>query len=288
MAIGKGCFTCCILEKWKKNIHPIPYCCIRFPTTDSTTLFLEQDGVKGQPSWVLVQCSLVQLFIAVIWVGVLESCGYPEVTATISDNPVHMHMAGIPILPIPASTWKASADSTFASEPPPRSCYKAQGPRNGSHKMPPKKWQPFFSGKTSKEGGINFWKINFLIDSIFGRLEVESISTKVHLIGLYQEMTLCEELYLKGWWCDNWLVRWLEPHPPNCWIERSCQNNSYSSWWLQPNWKNISQNGNLPQIGVKIKNLWNHQLVIALLWVSINWPNTTNQQIAKSKHYNHT
>ena len=23
--------------------------------------------------------------------------------------------------------------------------------------------------------------------------------------------------------------------------------------------KNISQNGNLPQIGVKIKNIWNHQ-----------------------------
>ena len=26
--------------------------------------------------------------------------------------------------------------------------------------------------------------------------------------------------------------------------------------------KNISQNGNLPQIGVKIKNIWNHHLVI--------------------------
>ena len=26
--------------------------------------------------------------------------------------------------------------------------------------------------------------------------------------------------------------------------------------------KNISQNGNLPQIGVKIKNIWNHQLVM--------------------------
>ena len=25
--------------------------------------------------------------------------------------------------------------------------------------------------------------------------------------------------------------------------------------------KNISQNGNLPQVGVKIKNIWNHQLV---------------------------
>ena len=26
--------------------------------------------------------------------------------------------------------------------------------------------------------------------------------------------------------------------------------------------KNISQNGNLPQIGVKIKNVWNHHLEI--------------------------
>ena len=25
--------------------------------------------------------------------------------------------------------------------------------------------------------------------------------------------------------------------------------------------KNISQNGNLPQVGVKIKNVWNHHLV---------------------------
>ena len=33
-----------------------------------------------------------------------------------------------------------------------------------------------------------------------------------------------------------------------------------SGWWLQPIWKNISQDGNLPQIGVKIKNVWNHHL----------------------------
>ena len=34
------------------------------------------------------------------------------------------------------------------------------------------------------------------------------------------------------------------------------------SWWFQPLWKIlISQNGNLPQIGVKMKNIWNHHLV---------------------------
>ena len=37
------------------------------------------------------------------------------------------------------------------------------------------------------------------------------------------------------------------------------KNKTITSWWLnQPIWKNISQNGNLPQIGMNIKNLWNH------------------------------
>ena len=37
----------------------------------------------------------------------------------------------------------------------------------------------------------------------------------------------------------------------------------FSGWWLnQPLWKNISQNKNLPQIEVKINNIWNHQLVL--------------------------
>ena len=38
----------------------------------------------------------------------------------------------------------------------------------------------------------------------------------------------------------------------------------YSSWWFQPIWKFISQIGSLLQIGVNIKNLWNHHLVIVL------------------------
>ena len=35
--------------------------------------------------------------------------------------------------------------------------------------------------------------------------------------------------------------------------------------WTTP-LKNISQNGNLPQIGVRIKNIWNHQPVHSLRW----------------------
>ena len=33
--------------------------------------------------------------------------------------------------------------------------------------------------------------------------------------------------------------------------------------------KNISQNGNLPQIGVKIKNIWNHNLVLYITYMYI-------------------
>ena len=31
--------------------------------------------------------------------------------------------------------------------------------------------------------------------------------------------------------------------------------------------KNISQNGNLPQLRVKIKNIWNHHLALFVVWV---------------------
>ena len=67
-------------------------------------------------------------------------------------------------------------------------------------------------------------------------------------------------------------------HVDNCWFQytlRSSQilskfpkdklvNNlqderTISSWWFQPIWKIlISQNGNLPQVRVKITNIWNH------------------------------
>ena len=32
-----------------------------------------------------------------------------------------------------------------------------------------------------------------------------------------------------------------------------------SSWWFQPLWKILVKMGNLPQVGVKTKNIWNHQ-----------------------------
>ena len=39
---------------------------------------------------------------------------------------------------------------------------------------------------------------------------------------------------------------------------KTAMGSNKASWWFQPLLKNISQNGNLPQIGVKIKHIWNH------------------------------
>ena len=47
-------------------------------------------------------------------------------------------------------------------------------------------------------------------------------------------------------------------------------------YWLvvSTHLKNISQNGNLPQIGVNMKNIWNHHLVYngdLLVWGPVVW-----------------
>ncbi len=48
-----------------------------------------------------------------------------------------------------------------------------------------------------------------------------------------------------------------------------------TGWWFQPIWKYYrSQIGNLPQIGVKIKNVWNHHLDnfdASILSLSVLW-----------------
>jgi len=40
-----------------------------------------------------------------------------------------------------------------------------------------------------------------------------------------------------------------------------------NNFWLvvSTHLKNISQNGNLPQVGVKIKNMWNHHLDLFMM-----------------------
>ena len=58
------------------------------------------------------------------------------------------------------------------------------------------------------------------------------------------------------------------------WTKRTMKHKS--SWWFQPNWKK-SQIGNLPQVGVKIKNIWNHQVEI----LSTSWSKTTMEAEVK-------
>ena len=42
------------------------------------------------------------------------------------------------------------------------------------------------------------------------------------------------------------------------WQHSGYEKNQDASWWFQPHLKNMSQNGKLPKIWVKIKNIWNH------------------------------
>ena len=46
------------------------------------------------------------------------------------------------------------------------------------------------------------------------------------------------------------------------WYIFTCMNGWFlSAWWFQAIWKIINQHGNLPQVGVKAKNIWNHHPV---------------------------
>ena len=65
------------------------------------------------------------------------------------------------------------------------------------------------------------------------------------------------------------LARVSPPHPPEKWVKVSVNGRhagpptkmqSKSSWWFQPNWKIWVKNGNLPQIGVNIKEYWKPHL----------------------------
>ena len=57
-------------------------------------------------------------------------------------------------------------------------------------------------------------------------------------------------------WSDHWYEDLHEPNKTVFW----------NQYWLvvSTHLKNISQNGNLPKIGVKIKNIWNHHLAVSV------------------------
>ena len=52
---------------------------------------------------------------------------------------------------------------------------------------------------------------------------------------------------------------------PCLWGKRVLDEKSLTSLWFQPIWTNISQIGSFLQVGVKIKNAWNHHLVESAL-----------------------
>ena len=59
-----------------------------------------------------------------------------------------------------------------------------------------------------------------------------------------------------------------------------CCKECTTSWWFQPSWKilvKLDQIGSSPQVGVKIKNLWNHhpnKLRIHFFWESLTVSST--------------
>ena len=60
----------------------------------------------------------------------------------------------------------------------------------------------------------------------------------------------------------------------------------FPSWWFQPIWKILVKTGSLPQVGVKIKNIWNHHLVsVALQVLSMVPKNPTFDAFGRNNHH---
>ena len=67
-----------------------------------------------------------------------------------------------------------------------------------------------------------------------------------------------------------------------------CDRGIYLNWLVvSTHLKNISHIGSFPQVGVKIKNIWNHHLGIPwILWLAKNAPkNTTAAMITRPHHF---
>ena len=53
---------------------------------------------------------------------------------------------------------------------------------------------------------------------------------------------------------------------------------STTSWWFQPIWKILVKTESLPQVGVKIKNIWNHHLDYLISFISGSFKPTSPGQ----------
>ena len=74
------------------------------------------------------------------------------------------------------------------------------------------------------------------------------------------------EGHLKNWICDSWMLRFQKFQTLFLQMvihHARIRKRKESSWWFQPIWKilgKLDQIGWFPQVGLKIKNLWNDQL----------------------------
>ena len=68
------------------------------------------------------------------------------------------------------------------------------------------------------------------------------------------------------------------------------KNFTITSWWLnQPIWNILVKMGSFPQVGVKIKNIWNHQLdyiTKPFVWYwYLKWRNLQIDQVQETFHF---
>ena len=120
-----------------------------------------------------------------------------------------------------------------------------------------------------------------------------------HLLGEpFQQPLNLLSIHVTAWHESAVRIYGDPPSLQTCWKVHKASI-SDGSWVMQYNdWlvvsthlKNISQNGNLPQIGVKIKNVWNHHLDDIAVAVRKNFVQnpvdvSTNVKITKSQDWN--
>ncbi len=105
-------------------------------------------------------------------------------------------------------------------------------------------------------------------------------------ITTYQTVVFLQPYVMKGYlvpsrnWAqrNQWLLNLAITAIVIAFLERIYPYIILSSWWLnQPLWKICSSNWvHLPQIGVKIKNIWNHHL--AMWYFKLTWDSHCNTQ----------
>ena len=124
------------------------------------------------------------------------------------------------------------------------------------------------------------WRSSWKYQWVCRRLKVEDLPPRgmIILIIMHQTKKICKrfnkELPPFSWTRDfqqmGWYLLMEFRHPKNTWhVEKLCffygnklpkHYRWFTSWWFQPLWKISVKIGSFPQVGVKIKHIWNHHL----------------------------